>query len=107
MKELDPTSFLVIILGDFEDLGGGEGLLEPSFFEVGGKMGVPDLVLGGEGEGDKVTTLEDWEVVDSLLWISPSGGFLRRLITIGFLLGGIILRGGVSLPVSSSVSSMI
>ena len=39
-------------------------------------MGVPDLVLGGEGEGDRLTTDEDCEVVGSLLWISPSGGFL-------------------------------
>ena len=59
MKELDPSSFLVLNFGKFEDLRGGEGLLEFSCFEVGGTMGVPDLVLGGEGEGDRLTTDED------------------------------------------------
>ena len=59
MKELDPSSFLVLTFGNFEDLPGGEGLLEFSCFEVGGTIGVPDLVLGGEGEGDRLTTDED------------------------------------------------
>ena len=58
-QDQDPSSFLVFTFGNFEDLLGGEGLLEFSCFEVGGTMGVPDLVLGGEGEGDKLTTDED------------------------------------------------